>query len=210
MTSCLDDALLPALAGHGIKIVDYEQLETPTRLAMEQYFQERVFPVLTPLAIDAGHPFPYISTLSLSLAVELRERRSSGDVDYVARVGPVTLSIDSVSELDQLARKDRRYRILLRLKQNADPAPGTASSIERFGIDLSELSRCREFLPRFERCCSSRLRRHARTVWAWVSHFRGRRCSITAAICGSRPSLHQALTSACGCLFSMPSWACSR
>jgi polyphosphate kinase len=86
MTSCLDDELLPALAGHGIKIVDYEQLETPTRLAMEQYFQERVFPVLTPLAIDAGHPFPYISTLSLSLAVELRERRSSGDVDYVARV----------------------------------------------------------------------------------------------------------------------------
>jgi polyphosphate kinase len=86
MTSCLDDELLPALAGHGIKIVDYEQLETPTRLAMERYFQERVFPVLTPLAIDAGHPFPYISTLSLSLAVELRERRSSGDVDYVARV----------------------------------------------------------------------------------------------------------------------------
>ncbi len=73
MTSCLDDELLPALAGHGIKIVDYEQLETPTRLAMEQYFHERVFPVLTPLAIDAGHPFPYISTLSLSLAVELRE-----------------------------------------------------------------------------------------------------------------------------------------
>jgi polyphosphate kinase len=86
MASCLADELLPALAGHGIKILDYEQLETPTRLAMEQYFNERVFPVLTPLAIDAGHPFPYISTLSLSLAVELRERRSTGDVDYVARV----------------------------------------------------------------------------------------------------------------------------
>ena len=53
---------------------------------MVQYFNERVFPVLTPLAIDAGHPFPYISKLSLSLAVELRERRKSGDVDYVARV----------------------------------------------------------------------------------------------------------------------------
>jgi polyphosphate kinase len=86
MTSCLDDELFPALAGHGIKIVDYEELDGPTRLAMEQYFHERVFPVLTPLAIDAGHPFPYISTLSLSLAVELRERRKGGDVDYVARV----------------------------------------------------------------------------------------------------------------------------
>ncbi len=86
MTSCLDDELLPALARHGIKILAYDELEPGTRDTMVQYFQERVFPVLTPLAIDAGHPFPYISTLSLSLAVELRERRKSGDVDYVARV----------------------------------------------------------------------------------------------------------------------------
>jgi polyphosphate kinase len=86
MTSCLDDELLPALGRHGIKIIDYERLESDTRLAMKQYFHERVFPVLTPLAIDAGHPFPYISTLSLSLAVELREARAGGNIDYVARV----------------------------------------------------------------------------------------------------------------------------
>jgi polyphosphate kinase len=86
MTSCLDDELLPALAAHGIKILEYEKLEPSIRAAMEAYFHERVFPVLTPLAIDAGHPFPYISTLSLSLAVELRERRAAGDLDYVARV----------------------------------------------------------------------------------------------------------------------------
>jgi polyphosphate kinase len=75
MTSCLDDELLPELARQGIKILDYERLESDTRVVMKQYFHERVFPVLTPLAIDAGHPFPYISTLSLSLAVELREAR---------------------------------------------------------------------------------------------------------------------------------------
>jgi len=86
MTSCLDDELLPALARYGIKIVEYERLEAGTRDAMKQYFHERVFPVLTPLAIDAGHPFPYISTLSLSLAVELREARAGGNVEYVARV----------------------------------------------------------------------------------------------------------------------------
>jgi polyphosphate kinase len=86
MTSCLADELLPALARNGIQILDYERLDSATRKSMEQYFHERVFPVLTPLAIDAGHPFPYISTLSLSLAVELRERRNGTDVDYVARV----------------------------------------------------------------------------------------------------------------------------
>jgi polyphosphate kinase len=86
MTRCLDDELLPALEGHGIKILGYDRLEADTRLQMKHYFHERVFPVLTPLAIDAGHPFPYISTLSLSLAVELREERPDGNIDYVARV----------------------------------------------------------------------------------------------------------------------------
>jgi polyphosphate kinase len=86
MASCLDDELLPALARQGIKILEFERLESDTRVAMKQYFHERVFPVLTPLAIDAGHPFPYISTLSLSLAVELREARAGANVDYVARV----------------------------------------------------------------------------------------------------------------------------
>lgn len=86
MTSCLADELLPALARNGIRIIAYERLDPARRASLEQYFQERVFPVLTPLAIDAGHPFPYISTLSLSLAVELRERRNGNDVDYIARV----------------------------------------------------------------------------------------------------------------------------
>jgi diaminopimelate decarboxylase len=71
-------------------------------------------------------------------------------VDHVATVGSVTLSIDSVSELEQLARKGRRYRILLRLKQNTDPALGRGQPVERFGIDLSELPRCREHLSHFD------------------------------------------------------------
>jgi polyphosphate kinase len=86
MTRCLADELLPALERHGIKILGYDRLDPETAGQMKHYFHERVFPVLTPLAIDAGHPFPYISTLSLSLAVELREERAGGNVDYVARV----------------------------------------------------------------------------------------------------------------------------
>ena len=86
MTRCLEDALFPALERHGIRIVPYHDLDGAAQGVMQTYFRERVFPVLTPLAIDAGHPFPYISNLSLSLAVELQETTPDGPVDYVARV----------------------------------------------------------------------------------------------------------------------------
>ncbi|HTW82648.1 MAG TPA: polyphosphate kinase 1 [Candidatus Sulfotelmatobacter sp.] len=83
---CLRNQLLPALERHGIRILNYEQLDSTTKRAMRRYFDERVFPVLTPLAIDKGHPFPYISNLSISLAVELEETTPEGVQHLVARV----------------------------------------------------------------------------------------------------------------------------
>ncbi len=86
MTTCLVTVLFPALERHGIRLVPFGELDASAQSAMKAYFRERVFPVLTPLAIDSGHPFPYISNLSLSLAVELQEETPEGPVDYVARV----------------------------------------------------------------------------------------------------------------------------
>jgi polyphosphate kinase len=86
MSACLHETLLPALESHRLKIVRYDRLDANACASMQRYFAERVFPVLTPLAIDAGHPFPYISNLSLSLAVMLREESPEGPVEYIARV----------------------------------------------------------------------------------------------------------------------------
>jgi polyphosphate kinase len=69
----LSQDLLPALAQHGIHIRDWQSLDGDTRKAARQYFRKSVFPVLTPLAVDPGHPFPFLSNLSLSLAVEARD-----------------------------------------------------------------------------------------------------------------------------------------
>ncbi len=70
---CLYDVLLSELEQHGIKIVGMKDL-TPTELqGIDEFFESQVFPVLTPLAVDPGHPFPYISNLSISLAVQVHD-----------------------------------------------------------------------------------------------------------------------------------------
>jgi len=66
----LADDLLPALATHGIGIRHWRDLESAVQNAARMYFRRAVFPVLTPLVVDPGHPFPFLSNLSLSLAVE--------------------------------------------------------------------------------------------------------------------------------------------
>jgi len=69
---CLHESLLPALAAHGVRLVGVEALTPDEWSTIDDFFQSHVFPVLTPLAVDPSHPFPYISNLSLSLAVRLR------------------------------------------------------------------------------------------------------------------------------------------
>jgi polyphosphate kinase len=68
-----DDELSPALAEHGIRVVDCARCERDELEAIDRIFAEQIFPVLTPLAVGPGRPFPYISNLSLSLAVWLRD-----------------------------------------------------------------------------------------------------------------------------------------
>jgi len=82
--SLLQETLLPALAEIGVRVLDPRTLEDDERAALDTYYEDTVFPVLTPLAVDPGHPFPYISNLSLSLAVELRDPEK-GDIRF-ARV----------------------------------------------------------------------------------------------------------------------------
>jgi polyphosphate kinase len=105
-----NDELLPELARHGIKIVRVSDLDEETQLALERTFDDTVFPVLTPLAVDSGHPFPYISNLSLSLAVEMEEPTGDGVELHFARVKiPQTLPrfvpVDTVGD-------ERRFVLL--------------------------------------------------------------------------------------------------
>ncbi|MGH7713872.1 MAG: RNA degradosome polyphosphate kinase, partial [Gemmatimonadaceae bacterium] len=75
---CLHGEVLPALAERGVKLVRYHDLPAEDRVGIDAFFEREVFPVLTPLAVDPGHPFPYISNLSLSLAVEINDPEWEG------------------------------------------------------------------------------------------------------------------------------------
>ena len=68
-TSVLHDNILPTLKKQGIEFVTWQDLDEAERNYVARLFQDRIFPVLTPLAVDPTHPFPYISGLSLNLAV---------------------------------------------------------------------------------------------------------------------------------------------
>jgi polyphosphate kinase len=76
--------ITPALEDSGIRFVSIDELSTDDRAYVDEAFAESIFPVLTPLAVDPAHPFPYISNLSLSLAVTVRDP-ATGDTRF-ARV----------------------------------------------------------------------------------------------------------------------------
>ncbi len=73
LTDCFEGQLRPALADHDIRVVGVEELDEEQRADLARHFQKAIFPALTPLAVAPGRPFPYISNLSLSLAVLVRD-----------------------------------------------------------------------------------------------------------------------------------------
>ncbi|MBD2495536.1 polyphosphate kinase 1 [Nostoc sp. FACHB-280] len=79
-----EEVLRPLLANHGIHILDYINLNQKQRTYLDNYFEEQIFPVLTPLAVDPSHPFPYISNLSLNLAVVVKNPDT--EEEFFARV----------------------------------------------------------------------------------------------------------------------------
>jgi polyphosphate kinase len=73
LTDCFEGQLRDALADHEIRVVGVQELDEQRRIELARHFQKTIFPALTPLAVAPGRPFPYISNLSLSLAVLVRD-----------------------------------------------------------------------------------------------------------------------------------------
>src|ERR1700756_198090 len=94
------DSVRPALAEEGIRIVTWADLDRAEREELSTYFNEQVFPVLTPLAVDPAHPFPFVSGLSLNLAVTVQQPEDG--TEHFARVKVP----DNVDRFVELERRD--------------------------------------------------------------------------------------------------------
>ncbi|WP_020170787.1 RNA degradosome polyphosphate kinase [Gordonia polyisoprenivorans] len=94
------DSVRPDLADNGIHVVSWSELDADQQKRMVEHFHEQVFPVLTPLAVDPAHPFPYISGLSLNLAVTVKDTNEGGE--HFARV-KVPDNVNRFVRVDQLA-----------------------------------------------------------------------------------------------------------
>jgi polyphosphate kinase len=79
-TKCFQTDILPKLAQNGIEITDWESLTEDEKSYINKIFTNRIFPVLTPLAVDPSHPFPYISGLSLNLAVLVKQPETNEEL----------------------------------------------------------------------------------------------------------------------------------
>ncbi|KQP65648.1 MULTISPECIES: RNA degradosome polyphosphate kinase [Nocardioides] len=83
------DEIVPALGDHGIELVRWDDLDREEQKQCKRMFKDRIFPVLTPLAVDPAHPFPYISGLSLNLAVLIRNPKTGKEHFARVKVPPI-------------------------------------------------------------------------------------------------------------------------
>jgi polyphosphate kinase len=86
---CFAESILPALGGEGIEILRWKELTAGEQADLQTLFRQRIYPVLTPLVVDPAHPFPYISGLSLSLAVMIADPKTSATIFARVKVPPL-------------------------------------------------------------------------------------------------------------------------
>jgi len=79
-STAFHDVILPNLGKYGIELAAWDSLDDDEKIAVNKVFHAKIFPVLTPLAVDPSHPFPYISGLSLNLAVVVKKPNSEEDL----------------------------------------------------------------------------------------------------------------------------------
>ena len=108
---CFLDTILPALTREGIHFVRPDEMTGDQEQSLEEFFHKKLYPIVTPLAVDPGHPFPYLTNRSLSLIVSLRSKGSS-PLPYT-ELSIVNIPAQVVPRFLQLPTKEGQYAFML-------------------------------------------------------------------------------------------------
>jgi polyphosphate kinase len=120
---CFFQDICPELERMGIAFVSLKMLPDKQQEALKHYFRKEIFPVLTPLAFDTGHPFPFMSNLSLNLAIELEEEGSRAIRFARVKVPGILPRIINLDHVEGLRFDDDRIRLMWMeelIEQNLD------------------------------------------------------------------------------------------
>jgi len=110
--SCLYNDLIPAMESEGITFVSFKELPQSERDTLTAYFLKEIYPVLTPLAFDTGHPFPFMSNLSLNLAIEL-EDCEHGNIKFArVKVPNILPRLLKLNDIEGIESSDSTIRLL--------------------------------------------------------------------------------------------------
>ena len=110
--SCLYNDLIPAMESEGITFVSLKELPQSERDTLTAYFLKEIYPVLTPLAFDTGHPFPFMSNLSLNLAIEL-EDCEHGNIKFArVKVPNILPRLLKLNDIEGIESSDSAIRFL--------------------------------------------------------------------------------------------------
>ncbi len=105
-----EKVLRPQLAREGIYLLDYMDLNQEQRVYLQNYFEEQIFPVLTPLAVDPSHPFPHISNLSLNLAVVVKDPETKEELFARVKVPAVLPRFLPLPE--ELRQRQKKHSVI--------------------------------------------------------------------------------------------------
>ncbi|HHE32456.1 MAG TPA: polyphosphate kinase 1 [Chlorobaculum parvum] len=110
--ACLYNDLIPAMESEGITFVSFKELPQSERDTLTAYFLKEIYPVLTPLAFDTGHPFPFMSNLSLNLAIEL-EDCEHGNIKFArVKVPNILPRLLKLNDIEGIESNDSTIRLL--------------------------------------------------------------------------------------------------
>ena len=109
MQSTYLNNVLTELESYGFYFIKPDQLDVKSKAWLRHYFEEHIYPVVTPLAVDSGHPFPFLTNHTINAIVRIFQIQPDGTKDYKIAILPIPSVLDRIIEIPSRGNKEHRF-----------------------------------------------------------------------------------------------------